>query len=91
MSTVRTKKYFLQTVSEFRKIMQDRRNPIETMQRAFEGLTYLYLNLPKNEFDSDVDSIYKAIFTEWSIRQALMIMAGHPTKAKKGEPIYMEA
>lgn len=89
MSQTLTKRYFLDECLRFRKIMQHRGNAIETIQKALEGLFFVFLNVAPNECDDDVRTTMASTQEEWSRRSALMIMAGHPIEPITDQ-IFME-
>lgn len=76
-----TKTYFFKEAMRFRKIMCDKRNAIETIQRALGGLFMVYLNVKASELDDDVQNHFGSVMEEWGRRCALMILHGHPLEA----------
>jgi hypothetical protein len=81
--------YFAREVRAFREIMCDRRNTIERIDRAFQGLFYVFIrgtatgDEVQRGIVSDADleqaqRFWDATSEEWTRRSAIMIMAGHP-------------
>jgi hypothetical protein len=70
---------FYSEAMTFRKIMQDGRNTISAIQRAFgilfQVLNRVDINDPKM---GQAESNFQALAEEWSRRQGHMMMAGHP-------------
>lgn len=83
-----TKAYFFEEACRFRKIMCDRRNAIDIIQRAFGGLFFVFLNVKPAECDENCKQMLESLMEEWSRRSALMMMHGHPLMAKEGETVF---
>lgn len=73
MSAIRsiaTVAYFYEEVARFREVMCSRRYTEEQKDRAFDGLTFVYLNLP-SEAPERVEHVFVATSDEFIRRKVL--------------------
>jgi len=68
--------------AEFRKIMTDRRNSIDYIDRAL-GCLFIIICRVEKEADEKAQQLWETLTTEWSRRKMLMILNGHPIEEPK--------
>lgn len=65
-----TPSYFNSELTEFRKVMENK--DVETVDRAWRAICMLYESLDEDISDTFIDTRFRAIMDEWSLRKRLL-------------------